>query len=171
MSSNLNSDLKEKQGLLEIQDVPKRAEKLMHILQRELQFAELKDKVTNKTRTEIDKQQRDYFLQQQLKSIKEELGGDTNEREIAEMKKKAETKKWPEAAKNMFKNGVEKLERMHPSTPDYSVVYNHLDLMLDLPWEDYTADNYDLKNAKKCSIRIIMVWRRSRAVSSNTWPY
>lgn len=149
VSSNLNSDLKEKQGLLEIQDVPKRAEKLMHILQRELQFAELKDKVTNKTRTEIDKQQRDYFLQQQLKSIKEELGGDTNEREIAEMKKKAETKKWPEAAKNMFKNGVEKLERMHPSTPDYSVVYNHLDLMLDLPWEDYTADNYDLKNAKK----------------------
>ena len=149
VSSNLNSDLKEKQGLLEIQDVPKRAEKLMHILPRELQFAELKDKVTNKTRTEIDKQQRDYFLQQQLKSIKEELGGDTNEREIAEMKKKAETKKWPEAAKNMFKNGVEKLERMHPSTPDYSVVYNHLDLMLDLPWEDYTADNYDLKNAKK----------------------
>ncbi|WP_232214786.1 endopeptidase La [Asinibacterium sp. OR53] len=149
VSSNLNSDLKEKQGLLEIQDVPKRAEKLMHILQRELQFAELKDKVTNKTRTEIDKQQRDYFLQQQLKSIKEELGGDTNEREIAEMKKKAETKKWPEAAKNMFKNGVEKLERMHPSTPDYSVVYNHLDLMLDLPWQDYTADNYDLKNAKK----------------------
>ncbi len=149
VSSNLNSDLKEKQGLLEIQDVPKRAEKLMHILQRELQFAELKDKVTNKTRTEIDKQQRDYFLQQQLKSIKEELGGDTNERELAEMKKKAETKKWPEAAKSMFKNGVEKLERMHPSTPDYSVVYNHLDLMLDLPWQDYTADNYDLKNAKK----------------------
>ena len=109
----------------------------------------MKDKVTNKTRTEIDKQQRDYFLQQQLKSIKEELGGDTNEREIAEMKKKAEGKKWPDAAKTLFKSGIEKLERMHPSTPDYSVVYNHLDLMLDLPWNEHTDDNYDLKNAQK----------------------
>lgn len=149
VSSNLNSDLGEKQGLLEINDIHLRAEKLIHILQRELQFAELKDKVTNKTRTEIDKQQRDYFLQQQLKSIKEELGGDTNEREIAEMKKKAEGKKWPDTAKNLFKTGIEKLERMHPSTPDYSVVYNHLDLMLDLPWNEHTPDNYDLKNAKK----------------------
>ncbi len=149
VSSNLNSDLAEKQGLLEIHDIHQRAEKLINILQRELQFAELKDKVTNKTRTEIDKQQRDYFLQQQLKSIKEELGGDTNEREIAEMKKKAEGKKWPDTAKNLFKSGIEKLERMHPSTPDYSVVYNHLDLMLDLPWDEHTDDNYDLKNAKK----------------------
>ena len=149
VSSNLNSDLQEKQQLLEINDVNERAIKLVHILQRELQFAELKDKVTNKTRTELDKQQRDYFLQQQLKSIKEELGGDTNEREIAEMKKKAETKKWPEAAKNAFKTGIQKLERMHASTPDYSVVYNHLDLMLDLPWDEFTNDNYDLKNAKK----------------------
>lgn len=149
VSSNLNSDLSEKQGLLAIHDIHQRAEKLIHILQRELQFAELKDKVTNKTRTEIDKQQRDYFLQQQLKSIKEELGGDTNEREIAEMKKKAEGKKWPDTAKNLFKSGIEKLERMHPSTPDYSVVYNHLDLMLDLPWDEHTDDNYDLKNAKK----------------------
>lgn len=149
VSSNLNSDLTEKQSLLEIHDIHKRAEHLIYILQRELQFAELKDKVTNKTRTEIDKQQRDYFLQQQLKSIKDELGGDPNEREINEMKKKAESKKWPEAARILFKNGIEKLERMHPSTPDYSVVYNHLDLMLDLPWLDYTADNYDLKNAKK----------------------
>ncbi|MBX9781273.1 MAG: endopeptidase La [Chitinophagaceae bacterium] len=149
VSSNLNSELQEKQQLLEMQDINERAVKLMQILQRELQFAELKNKVTNKTRTELDKQQRDYFLQQQLKSIKEELGGDSNEREISEMKKKAETKKWPETAKTAFKTGIQKLERMHPSTPDYSVVYNHLDLMLDLPWEDYTADKYDLKNAKK----------------------
>ncbi|MBX9734702.1 MAG: endopeptidase La, partial [Chitinophagaceae bacterium] len=149
VSSNLNSELQEKQQLLEMQDINERAVKLMQILQRELQFAELKNKVTNKTRTELDKQQRDYFLQQQLKSIKEELGGDSNEREISEMKKKAETKKWPETAKAAFKTGIQKLERMHPSTPDYSVVYNHLDLMLDLPWEEYTADKYDLKNAKK----------------------
>ena len=149
VSSNQNVELTEKQALLEINDVTERAEKLIHLLQRELQFAELKDKVSNRARIEIDKQQRDYFLQQQLKSIKDELGGDTNEREIAEMKKKAEAKKWPEAAKNLFNSGVQKLERMHPTTPDYSVVYNHLDLLLDLPWDEHTADNYDLTNAKK----------------------
>lgn len=149
VSSNQNTDLIEKQALLEIEDINIRAERLIHLLQKELQFAELKNKVTNKTRTEIDKQQREYFLQQQLKSIKEELGGDSNEREIAEMKKKAEGKKWPEAAKNLFNASIAKLERMHPTTPDYSVVYNHCDLMLDLPWEEYTNDNYDLKNAKK----------------------
>jgi ATP-dependent Lon protease len=149
VSSNLNSDISEKQRLLEIHDVKARAGELMQILQKELQFAELKNKVTNKTRTEIDKQQREYFLQQQLKSIKEELGGDLNDRELAEMKKKGENKKWPQAAKTLFKNSIEKLERMHPSTPDYSVVYNHIDLLLDLPWEEYTVDSYDLKKAQQ----------------------
>ncbi|HKG67528.1 MAG TPA: endopeptidase La [Segetibacter sp.] len=149
VSSNLNSDVTEKQRLLEIHDIRQRSEDLMQILQKELQFAELKNKVTNKTRTELDKQQREYFLQQQLKSIKDELGGDLNDRELTEMKKKAEGKKWPEAAKSLFKSNIEKLERMHPSTPDYSVVYNHLDLLLDLPWEEYTKDSYDLKKAKK----------------------
>ena len=149
VSSNLSVEVNDKQALLEQNNITLRAEKLIQFLQQELQFVELKNKVANKTRTEIDKQQRDYFLQQQLKSIKDELGGDPNERELAEMKKKAEGKKWPESAKKLFQNGLEKLERMHPSTPDYSVVYNHLDLLLDLPWEEYTADNYDLKNAKK----------------------
>ena len=149
VSGNLNTDIKDKQRLLELNNIRERANLLMELLQKELQFAELKNKVTNKTKTEIDKQQRDYFLQQQLKSIKEELGGDTNEREIKDMQKKGEAKKWPEAAKEMFKKGIEKLERMHPTTPDYSVVYNHLDLMLDLPWESYTEDHYDLKKAKK----------------------
>ena len=149
VSSNLSVEVNDKQALLEQNNITLRAEKLIQFLQQELQFVELKNKVANKTRTEIDKQQRDYFLQQQLKSIKDELGGDPNEREVAEMKKKAEGKKWPESAKKLFQHGLEKLERMHPSTPDYSVVYNHLDLLLDLPWEEYTADNYDLKNAKK----------------------
>jgi ATP-dependent Lon protease len=148
VSSNLNSDIKEKQRLLEISDIKARTELLMNLMQTELQYAELKNKVTNKTRAELDKQQREYFLQQQMKAIKEELGGD-NVAEVKEMQKKAETKKWPAAAKEMFNKGAEKLERMHPSTPDYSVVYNHLDLMLDLPWEDYTEDHYDLKKAKK----------------------
>ncbi|MBO9594840.1 MAG: endopeptidase La [Niabella sp.] len=149
VSSNLNTSVEEKQQLLEMSDIRERAGSLMQLLQKELQFVELKNKVTNKTRTELDKQQREYFLQQQLKSIKEELGGDTNSQEIKEMQKKAESKKWPEAAKEAFKKGIEKLERMHPSTPDYSVVYNHVDLMLDLPWEEYTEDFYDLGNAKK----------------------
>lgn len=149
VSSNLNSDVIEKQNLLEINEVKPRAEKLIALLQTELQFAELKNKVATKTRTELDKQQKDYFLQQQLKSIKEELGGDTNDREIAEMKKKAEQKKWPDAAKTLFNSGIQKLERMHASTPDYSVVYNHLDLLLELPWQEYSEDNYDLKNALK----------------------
>lgn len=150
VSSNLSTDLADKQQLLQLNNIKARADLLMQLLQRELQFAELKNKVTNKTRTELDKQQRDYFLQQQLKSIKDELGGgDSNEREVKEMLKKADGKKWPLAAKDMFKKGIEKLERMHPSTPDYSVVYNHLDLMLDLPWQDYTEDLYDLKKARK----------------------
>lgn len=149
ISSNLNSELTEKQELLATDHIKSRADLLMQLLQRELQFAELKNKLTNKTKTELDKQQRDYFLQQQLKSIKDELGGDSNEREIRDMQKKAETKKWPQAAKDIFKKGIEKLERMHPSTPDYSIVYNHLDLMLDLPWNDYTDDLYDLKKASK----------------------
>ncbi len=148
VSSNLNSTIAEKQRLLEIHNIKARAEVLMNLLQTELQYAELKNKVTNKTRAELDKQQKDYFLQQQLKAIKEELGGD-NIAEVKEMQKKADGKKWPAAAKEMFNKGLEKLERMHPTTPDYSVVYNHLDLMLDLPWEDYTKDQYDFKKAKK----------------------
>jgi len=148
VSSNLNSDIKEKQKLLEISNIKARAELLMNLMQTELQYAELKNKVTNKTRNELDKQQREYFLQQQMKAIKEELGGD-NVAEVKDMQKKADTKKWPKAAKEMFTKGVEKLERMHPSTPDYSVTYNHLDLMLDLPWAEYTEDQYDLKKSKK----------------------
>ncbi len=149
VSSNLNTELHEKQKILQSNDIGERADILMQLLQRELQFAELKNKLTNKTKTELDKQQREYFLQQQMKSIKEELGGDSNELEIKEMRKKAEQKKWPKAAAEMFQKGIEKLERMHPSTPDYSIVYNHLDLMLDLPWEEYTEDAYDLEHAKK----------------------
>jgi len=148
VSSNLSSDIKQKQELLVINDLKSRAEKLMQLLQTELQYAELKTKLTNKTRAELDKQQRDYFLQQQLKAIKDELGGE-NMAELKDMLKKAETKKWPDNARDMFQKGIEKLERMHPSTPDYSVVYNHLDLMLDLPWNEYTEDSYDLKKARK----------------------
>lgn len=148
VSSNLSGELSQKQKLLEINDLQERAEYLMNLMHTELQYAELKDKVTNKTRAELDKQQREYFLQQQLKAIKEELGGE-NAAEVKELMKRAEQKKFSDTAKEMFQKGIEKLERMHPSTPDYSVIYNHLDLLLDLPWGEYTEDSYDLRKAKK----------------------
>ncbi|MEZ5018076.1 MAG: endopeptidase La [Flavipsychrobacter sp.] len=149
IASNLNSGLIEKQELLEENDVRTRAEKLLHLLQSELNLLELKNEITNKTRADIDKQQREYFLQQQLKSIKEELGGEPNDREIKDLQKRAEGVRWTKEAQDMFKKNIEKLERMHPSTPDYSVIYNHLDFMLDLPWDTYTEDSYDLKKAQK----------------------
>jgi ATP-dependent Lon protease len=149
VASNISAKLSEKQSLLEENDVTTRAEKLLQLLQAELQLVELKNEITNKTRADIDKQQREYFLQQQLKSIREELGGEPNEREIRDLQKRAEEKQWTQAAKELFQKNIEKLERMHPSTPDYSVIYNHLDLMLDLPWESYTQDSYDLKKAQK----------------------
>ncbi len=149
IASNLETKLLEKQALLEQDDIKARTHRLIELLQTDLQMAELKNEITTKTRGEIDKQQREYFLQQQLKSINEELGGEGNEREIKDLQKRAESKKWSEAAKETFKKGLGKLERMHPNSPDYSVVYNHLDLMLDLPWGEYTEDKYDLKKALK----------------------
>jgi len=149
VASNISAKLQDKQAMLEENDIKTRAEKLMNLLQTELQLAELKNEITSKTRADIDRQQREYFLQQQMKSIRDELGGDPNDREIKDLQKRAEEMKWTEAAKELFKKNIEKLERMHPSTPDYSVIYNHLDLMLDLPWGTYTADSYDLKHAQK----------------------
>ena len=149
IASNLETKLLEKQSLLEESDVKVRTNRLIGLLQTDLQMAELKNEITSKTRGEIDKQQREYFLQQQLKSINEELGGEGNEREVKDLKKRAETKKWNDAAREAFNKGIGKLERMHPHSPDYSVVYNHLDLILDLPWGEYTEDKYDLKKALK----------------------
>lgn len=149
VASNISAKLQDKQAMLEENDIRTRAERLLQLLQSELQLVELKNEITNKTRADIDRQQREYFLQQQMKSIKEELGGEPNDREIKDLQKRAEEMKWTDAAKELFKKNIEKLERMHPSTPDYSVIYNHLDLMLDLPWSVYTEDSYDLKKAKK----------------------
>jgi len=147
VAGNMNVDVRDKQQLLETSSIEERSILLISLLQKQLQFVELKNKVTNNARTEIDKQQREYFLQQQLKSIKDELGTD-NDMELTAMKKRAETKKWPESAKELFAANMSKLERMHSSTPDYSVLYNHTDFLLNLPWEEYTQDNYDLKFAE-----------------------
>ncbi|MBK7689658.1 MAG: endopeptidase La [Bacteroidetes bacterium] len=149
IASNLNCENKEKQLLLEENDFKKRTESLLRLLQMELQHVELKNKINSKTKGELDKQQKEYFLNQQLKAIKDELGGDGNDRELRDLQKRAEGKKWSEAAAEMFQKGIEKLERMHPSTPDYSTIYNHLDLLIDLPWNEYTQDVYDIRKARK----------------------
>jgi len=149
ISSNLNSTLVEKQEMLEMDDFQKRTEMLLQLLQVELHHVELKNKINNRTKQDIDKQQREYFLQQQMKSIKEELGGDSNDREIRDLVKRAEKIQLSKTARELFDKGVQKLERMHPTTPDYSITYNHLDLVLDLPWDTYTTDTYDIPKARK----------------------
>jgi len=149
VASNINAPTQDKQNLLEENNVKIRTEQLLRYLQSDLQMAELKNEITNKARGEIDKQQREYFLQQQLKSIKDELGGDNNDKEIQNLKKRAESKNWSKAAADAFTKGIERLERLHPSQPDFSVVYNHIELLLDLPWNEFTEDKYDLKRAMK----------------------
>lgn len=148
IASNISARTPEKQALLEENNIELRAEKLLSLLQSELQLLELKNEITNKTRQDIDKQQREYFLQQQMKSIREELGGDPNERELEDLQKRADSMELPQTARELFQKNIDKLKRMHPSTPDYSVVYNHLDLLLDLPWNNTTEDKYDLKRAQ-----------------------
>jgi len=149
ISSNLNSALEDQQSMLETSDFKKRTEQLLRLMQVELEQVKLKNKINIKTKADIDKQQREYFLQQQMKSIKEELGGDSNDKEIRDLVKRAEKVDLSEDAKELFNRGVQKLERMHPTTPDYSITYNHLDLILDLPWNHYTSDKYDIPKARE----------------------
>lgn len=149
ISSNLESNLKIKQNLLEVEDTVVRVKELVDILQEDLKVAQLKYEIANKTRGELDKQQREYYLQQQLKSIKDELGGDGNDLEIREFKKRASKKKWPKHAQEAFDKNIERLERMHTQSPEYSINYNYVDLLLDLPWEEYTKDSYDLNKVLK----------------------
>src|SRR5690606_17168576 len=98
---------------------------------------------------EIDKQQREYFLQQQLKSIHDELGNDGNEKDIKDLESRGHTKKWNDSVKESFEKGISRLRRMHPQAPEYAVVYNYLELLLDLPWNEYTEDKLELKKALK----------------------
>ena len=148
IATNLDAKLAEKQQLLETNDIRERTRQLLTLLQADLQMAELKNEITNKARGEMDKQQREYFLQQQLKSIKDELN-EGNEKELSDLRKRGEAKQWNAKTEEVFLKDIEKLERMHPSTPDYSIVYNHAELMLDLPWNEYTTDKYDLKKVMK----------------------
>lgn len=149
ISSNMNLDVHEKQDLLETNDLKERALKGLKHLTLELQKLELKNDIQSKVKTDIDQQQREYFLHQQMKTIQEELGGVSYEEELEEMRQKAKTKKWSEEVAEVFEKELGKLQRMNPQVAEYSVQRNYLDLLLDLPWQEYSKDDFDLKNAKK----------------------
>ena len=149
ISSNMNADVADKQKMLEMSNLRKRAERVMELLTLELQMLELKNQIQSKVRTDLDKQQRDYFLNQQLKTIQEELGGNSSDLEFEALKTRSKKKKWAKVVADHFEKELEKLGRMNPAAPDYSVQMNYLELLLDLPWNDFTKDNFDLKRAKR----------------------
>ena len=149
ISSNMNADVADKQKMLEMTNLRERATMVMELLTLELQMLELKNQIQSKVRTDLDKQQRDYFLNQQLKTIQEELGGNTSDMEYEALEARAKKKKWSVPVSKHFNKELEKLGRMNPAAPDYSVQINYLELLLDLPWNDFTKDNFDLKRAQR----------------------
>ncbi|MDB4902964.1 MAG: lon2 [Mucilaginibacter sp.] len=149
ISSNMNADMTAKQRLLEEPNLRNRANLVLEHLTLDLQMLELKNQIQSKVRVDLDKQQRDYFLNQQLKTIQEELGGNSPDLEIDSLKLRASKKKWAKEVKDHFTKEVEKLARTNPAAADYSVQINYLELLLDLPWSEFTKDNFDLKRAQK----------------------
>jgi ATP-dependent Lon protease len=149
ISSNMNADMIAKQRLLEEPSLRNRANLVLEYLTQDLQMLELKNQIQSKVRVDLDKQQRDYFLNQQLKTIQEELGGNTPDLEIESLRLRAVKKKWGKEVADHFKKEMEKLVRTNPAAADYSVQVNYLELLLDLPWNDFTKDNFDLKRAQK----------------------
>jgi ATP-dependent Lon protease len=149
ISSNLNIELAEKQDLLEVTDLTERASKVLTFLTRELQVLDLKQQIQSKVRIDLDKQQRDYLLNQQLKTIQEELGGNPNAQEISTLKDQAKGKKWSKEVAEMFEKEISKLQRMHPAAAEYSIQVNYLETLVQLPWGEFTNDNLDLHHAQK----------------------
>ena len=149
IASNLKIETRLKQEILETRDIELRYQKVLDHLNQELQVLELKDEIQSKVKTDIEKQQRDYFLHQQMKTIQEELGGDVYQEEIIRMQQRAKEKKWGKDVAKTFDKELKKLKRINPAAAEYSVLLNYLDLLLDLPWEEFTNDNFDLKRAKK----------------------
>ena len=149
ISSNLNSDLREKQKILEVDNLSERAQLVLKHLNNELQLLELKNKIQSKVRTDIEKQQREYFLHQQIKTMQEELGADGPGQEIKQLRARAAEKKWTKEVGEVFKREVDKLERMNINAAEYSVQLNYLELLLDLPWGIFTKDKIDLKKTKE----------------------
>jgi ATP-dependent Lon protease len=146
---NFGLNVKEKQRLLEIDDISERGYQLLELLNKESQLLEIKMSIQNKAKEGIDQQQREYFLQQQMKTIQNELGGNSPEMDVADFKERVKLKKWNEATAKAFEKELKKLERMSQHSPDYSTQLNYIETMLELPWNEYTKDNFNLKNAKK----------------------
>ena len=146
--SNMDVDMNKKQELLEVFNLKSRSEKTLEIISKELQRLEMKNEIQHKVKHDLDQQQREYFLNQQLKAIQEELGGSADQ-EIEEMRTRAKSKKWNKEVSNNFEKEIKKLQRMNPAMADYSVQRAYLELFLDLPWNEYTKDNFDLDKAKK----------------------
>ncbi len=149
IASNMGAGLEWKQKVLEIAELHDKAEVILKQLNSELQILELKDQIESKVRGDIEKQQRDYYLNQQLKTIQEELGNNPQQEDLAKLKTRAEAKDWPDEIAEVFGKELDRLQRMNPQVPDYSVQMNYLELMLDLPWNQTTEDNFDLKNVRK----------------------
>jgi len=149
ISSNMSALVAEKQKILEMPDLKKRAALLLVTLNKEMQVLQLKNQIQSRVKEDLDKQQREYFLHQQMKTIQEELGGDTYGQIIKEYRKKAKAKKWGKNVKEVFEKEVEKLERMNPNAAEYSVLSNYLELLLELPWNEYTKDSFDLGKAEE----------------------
>lgn len=147
VSSNLNIEASEKQALLEISDLKERATKTLEYLYAELQITELKDEIQSKARNDMDKQQREYFLNQQIKTIQEELG-DSTAQEMNDFEKRAAKKKWSKEVKAVFDKELHRLQRINPMMPDHGVAMSYIELMLDLPWNEFSTDRLDLKRAQ-----------------------
>ncbi|HNW98541.1 MAG TPA: endopeptidase La [Bacteroidales bacterium] len=149
ISSNLNVGVTEKQRLLEVSDFTERANIVLTHLTKEIQMLELKNQIQSKVKVDLDKQQRDYLLNQQLKTIQEELGGNPNEQQINALKEKAKTKKWKAEIAEVFEREMNKLQRMNPAAAEYSIQMNYIEVMVELPWNELTQDNFDLNRAQE----------------------
>lgn len=149
LSSNLNVDVKDKQKLLEMNDGKKRSEVLLQYLLKEVEMLELKREIHKKVSTDIDQQQRDYYLRQQMKVLQDELGFDGPDQEIEELRSEGEKKKWPDEINRHFHKELDKIIRMNPAAAEFPVAMNYVELLLELPWDTYTTDNFDLKRARR----------------------
>ena len=149
IASNMNIKPTAKQGILEMDSLAAKAESVLMHMDGELQILQLKSDIELKVRSEMDKQQRDYFLNQQLRTIQEELGGNPQEEELVALAERAKNKKWPKPVADQFAKEWQKVKRMPPQAAEYSILFNYLETLLELPWEDFTEDNFDLKKVKK----------------------
>ncbi len=149
LSSNINADVADKQRLLELVDGVAQAQLLLEYMLREVEMLELKREIQTKASSDLDQQQRDYFLRQQMKVLQDELGMDTPDRDLDELRIRASKKNWPIEVRNHFEKELTKLQRANPMAPEYPVTMNYIELLVDLPWNEYTKDNFDLKRAQK----------------------